>query len=84
MHVTLNLNPETERVLQLRALERGVSITDLLQEAVEREASLTKAMSSTASGEDKARAFLEWADSFPETPPLSDEAISRASLYPDR
>ena len=34
-------------------------------------------------GEEKARAFLEWAESFPDTPPLSDDAISRASMYPD-
>jgi hypothetical protein len=28
--------------------------------------------------------FQEWLNGIPETPPLSDEAISRASLYPDR
>ena len=35
-------------------------------------------------GEATARAFVQWAESHRETPPLSDEAISRASLYPDR
>ncbi len=35
-------------------------------------------------GEEKARAFVEWARSHRDTPPLSDEAISRANLYPDR
>lgn len=35
-------------------------------------------------GEEKARTFVEWAKSHRYTPPLSDEAISRASLYPDR
>lgn len=35
-------------------------------------------------GEERAKAFLEWAESFPDTPPLSDDAISRANLYPDR
>lgn len=38
----------------------------------------------SANGEEKARSFIEWAKSHPHTPPLSDEAISRASLYPDR
>jgi hypothetical protein len=28
--------------------------------------------------------FDAWVNSFPDTPPLSDEAISRASMYPDR
>jgi hypothetical protein len=35
-------------------------------------------------GKQKAREFVEWANSHPDTPPLSDEAISRASLNPDR
>ena len=36
--------------------------------------------------EDRAREFEEWAATFPKSdaPPLSDEAISRASIYPDR
>jgi hypothetical protein len=35
--------------------------------------------------EDKLDAFEEWAASFPgNTPPLSDEAISRTSIYLDR
>jgi hypothetical protein len=29
-------------------------------------------------------AFREWVESIPETPLLSDEAISRARMYPDR
>lgn len=36
------------------------------------------------SGEEKARAFVQWAKSHRDTPPLSDDAISRASLNPDR
>lgn len=82
MNVTLNLNPESERVLQFRASQRGLSIHDLIQEVVEREVALTA--HPTSSGEDKARAFLEWADSFPDTVALSDDAIRRESMYPDR
>lgn len=36
------------------------------------------------SGEDRARAFVQWAKSHRDTPPLSDEAISRESMYTDR
>jgi hypothetical protein len=35
-------------------------------------------------GKEKARAFEQWAKGHPYTPPLSDEAISRASMNPDR
>jgi hypothetical protein len=36
------------------------------------------------SPEEWAREFDEWADSFPEAPPIPDEALSRENLYPDR
>lgn len=39
---------------------------------------------SHAADKAKAREFVEWAKDHPYTPPLSDEAISRASLNPDR
>ena len=82
MNVTLSLNPEIEKGLHIRARERGLSINDLLQEVVEREAALAAVPAS--SGKEKADAFVKWADSFPDTPALSDEAISRDSMYPDR
>jgi len=37
-----------------------------------------------ATAAEKASAFVQWAKSHRYTPPLSDEAISRTSLYPDR
>jgi hypothetical protein len=83
MSITLNLNPEVEKGLTALANERGVSLTDYLQEIAAREAARLSAKGN-AGGEERARAFIEWADSFPDTPPLSDEAISRASIYPDR
>ncbi len=83
MSVTLNLDPDVEKGLTALAKARGVSLSDYLQEIAAREAAglLAKAGST---GEERAKAFLEWAESFPDTPPLSDEAISRASMYPDR
>jgi hypothetical protein len=82
MSITLSLNPETEKTLSARAGQLGLSLNDLLQELANREAAaLSEPM---LSGDEKAKAFLAWADSFPDTPPLSDEAISRESFYPDR
>jgi hypothetical protein len=34
--------------------------------------------------EEWSQQFEEWADSFPEAPPIPDEALSRENLYPDR
>jgi hypothetical protein len=83
MSVMLNLDPDVEKSLAAQAQARGISLGDYLQEIAVREAARlpTKAGST---GEERAKAFLEWVESFPDTPPLSDEAISRASMYPDR
>lgn len=35
-------------------------------------------------GKEKAAAFEQWAQGHRDTLPFSDEAISRASMYPDR
>ena len=83
MTVTLNLNPDVEQGLTALAREHGMSLSGYLEEVAAREAARVS-VRTHATGEEKARAFLEWAASFPDTPPLSDEAISRASMYPDR
>lgn len=82
MNITLSLNADIEKTLSVRAQERGLSLNDLLQELVEREVAVLAKPS--LSGPDKARAFIEWADSFPDTSPLSNDAISRESLHSDR
>lgn len=77
----LDLNPEVEANLIALAQRRGVSVDDILEEILVKESSVTP----VETGEDRARAFIAWADSFPDdAPPLSDEAISRENLYPDR
>ena len=43
MVVTLNLNPEVEQGLAARALERGVSLEEYLQDLVQREAGVPDA-----------------------------------------
>jgi hypothetical protein len=44
----------------------------------------TAARHEALSSEERAKEFLAWADSFPDRPLLSDEAVSRESMYPDR
>ena len=75
----LQVSPETEENLMALAQSRGLSVDAYLQAILGNEIQAT-----SQSGDEKARAFIAWADSFPETSPLSDEAISRASMYPDR
>ena len=82
MSITLNLDPDVESRLSVLAQERGLSPTDYILEILGREAARAKV--AIMSGEEKAQAFLKWADSFPDVPLLSDEAISRDNLYQDR
>lgn len=78
----LNLEPETEASLATLARRNGISVEAYLRELVNQELSVD---APAENNEDKVRAFLLWADSFPQDGPLlSDEAISREALYPDR
>ena len=85
--MSIDVSPETERVVR-EELQKGHfrSVDDLIVSGVQAwlERNLPGAPPSSASGAEKAREFVEWAKSHPDTPPLSDEAISRASLNPDR
>ena len=79
--------PEVEALIQQR-LQTGTfaSPEDVILEALRTSESSRPAATHVPakSGEEKARAFVLWAKSHRDTPPLSDEAISRASLNPDR
>ena len=83
MTIPLNLKPDVEKGLMTLAQERGVSLSDYLEEMAAKEAARVPVMAG-ATGEERAKAFLEWADSFPDTPPLSDDDVSRAITFTDR
>jgi len=82
MDITLTLDPEVEKGLLARAQERGLTIDAYLKDLVQKEAAL--AAVTRRSGKEKAQAFVAWATGHRPTKPLSDEAVSRATLYPDR
>ena len=73
MTVTLELGPEVEAQLLAQASARGLSLDDYLKRVVELQASAGVAL--------KERGFEALIDSFPQEPVLSDEAISRDSIY---
>jgi hypothetical protein len=82
MTVTIDLRPEIEARLALLAAEQGVSLTQYVRRLLEEQVpGRGEAMLSPGQ-----RAAL-WRDSvkgLPHTAPLSDEAISRDSIYDAR
>ncbi|MEO1297178.1 MAG: hypothetical protein AAFW75_15600 [Cyanobacteria bacterium J06636_16] len=84
MAIILNLEPETESQLMAQAAAQGKSVEELLKALVEGLLSNTASSTSTIlSPQKKAEKFVRWAESRTLTtaPPLSDEAISRESIY---
>jgi len=84
--MTLHLRPEIAARLESLANAHGLSVEDYLKQLVERGSDLNdpKTPARRLSAEEWAHQFEEWADSFPEVPPIPDEALSRENLYPDR
>jgi hypothetical protein len=85
----IEIAPETERLVREEiSLGHVRSADDLIKAGVkavrEKNATPSYAAMSKLTGEEKAREFLRWAKSHRDTPPLSDEALSRASMNPDR
>lgn len=86
MTVTLDLKPEVEEHIKAEAKARGLSVESYILNVLEKEATTGEAnFALTAGPEEWKKAFLEWvyADR-PAHPPLSDEAISRESIYRER
>ena len=87
MHI--EIAPETERLVR-EEIGKGYfrSADELIKAGVKalRELNSTPVQGATpkTTGEEKAREFVQWAKSHRDTPPLSDEAINRASMNPDR
>jgi hypothetical protein len=86
MTLKLELPPEREAALRARALARGMSVEQWLLELAEQLAPSTSiAHLQKKDPEEWARRFHEWAEGHDRTTPLlSDEAIRRDSIYPDR
>ena len=84
MTVTLDLKPEVEQRVVAEAKARGLSVENFILNVLEKDATNGEAsFALTATPEEWKKAFLEWAER-PAHPPLSDEAISRESIYRER
>jgi hypothetical protein len=84
MRTVLNVDEKTAERLRELAAAGGISVEQLLATYIPG----IRPPESNGNGgdaENALRAFEEWADSFAQdTPPLSNEAINRASIYRDR
>jgi hypothetical protein len=85
MTVTLNPPPEKEAAFQALAQARGLSLEQwMLDVAGQYVQPASIAHSQKTNPKEWARRFDAWADSHnPDTPVVSDEAMSRDSIYPD-
>jgi len=88
MTLMIELSPEKEAALKVQAEARGLTIEQWLLQLAEQQ--VQPALESIAhlqktNPKEWMRQFRAWAGSHDRTtPPLSDEAISRDSIYPDR
>jgi hypothetical protein len=85
MTVTIHLPPEKEAAFQAQAQARGLSLERWMLDVADQyvqPASIAHLQKTNP--KEWARQFRAWVDSHnPKTPVLSDEAMSRESIYPD-
>jgi hypothetical protein len=82
MSVTIDLPPEIEESLAAQAAARGVPLAEHLCRVLAEQAGPPKPRRKTP--EERAKHWRESVAGLPDTKPLSDEAISRESIYSER
>jgi hypothetical protein len=85
MTVALDLTPEKELAFEAQAEARGLSLEERMLEVVSQHVPPVSIVHLQRIDPDEwARQFRIWSDSHDaNTPVLSDEAMSRESIYPD-
>lgn len=80
MSVTIDLDPKVEADYAARAAREGVSLAEYLRHVLEGHGSAGRRLSPSQ----RAARWRAAALGLPETKPLSDDAISRESIYGTR
>ena len=81
MSVTIDLPPDIEASLAAQAAARGVPLAEHLCRLLAEQAGASKARRKTP--EERVKLWRD-VSGLPDTKPLSDEAISRESIYAER
>lgn len=83
---TVEVDQATAVLLKAKAAANGLTLSDWLRSLAENESRFPQAIFfETASPKERAKAVEEWASRQRSVaPPLSDEAISRDSIYGER
>ncbi|MBC7795940.1 MAG: hypothetical protein H7Z37_03595 [Pyrinomonadaceae bacterium] len=94
MTVTIQLKPETEKLLTEKASQEGLDIETFLQSFIEnylqtevsQEVKREKPFHETATKEEWLAEFHKWVDSHGDKdyPSIPDEALRRENMYEDR
>ena len=86
MNVTIELSDEKAAVLKAQAQAQGLTVERWLEQIAEQHVQpVSIAHLQKTNPKEWARQFDAWVDSHDrDTPVLSDEAMSRESIYPDR
>ena len=82
MSIQIELKPEIEAELKTRAKKNGLPVSQYVERILEQYVPV-QPVESAMTPEERAKAFQDWAQNFPyrRNTPLSDDAISRESLY---
>ena len=84
MLTMLEVEPEVASKIQARARKRGVSVDVYLRELIDEKGTESE-RSNGPSSQERVALLRQWASGHgTDTPVLSDEAISRESIYGDR
>jgi len=84
MLTMLEVEPEVASKIQARARKRGVSVDVYLRELIDEKGTESE-RSNGLSSQERVALLRQWASGHgTNTPVLSDEAISRESIYGDR
>lgn len=85
MTVTLHLPPDKEAAYKAQAAARGLTVEQWMLEVADQHVQpMSIAHLQKTNPQEWARQFRAWADSHdPKITVLSDEAMSRESIYPD-
>ena len=83
MTVTIEVPADLEATVLAQATAKGLAVAEYVENLIRQQAGDLSPKGSLSPAE-RAALWLEGSKGYPSTPPLSDEAISRESMYEDR